>query len=244
VFPLEGKLAMGDRLTFSEKLEANVTSLASRPFVTLQFSKKKAELFGEIYKIGEPIRYEYISNPWELDYYQTVYATEPGSVEMPSAGRAFSWELLFELQRKGVKLAFLQLHAGLSDLADNEWQLTPRDVKESYSIPSETIEAIKEAKANGRRVIAVGTTVVRAVETAFDASYQPLFGTGWTNLYINRETVLKVVDGLITGLHEPEASHLDLLTAFIDEELLFQAYQEAIDLGYLWHEFGDINLIL
>jgi S-adenosylmethionine:tRNA ribosyltransferase-isomerase len=163
---------------------------------------------------------------------------------MPSAGRAFSWELLFELQRKGVKLAFLQLHAGLSDLADNEWQLTPRDVKESYSIPSETIEAIKEAKANGRRVIAVGTTVVRAVETAFDASYQPLFGTGWTNLYINRETVLKVVDGLITGLHEPEASHLDLLTAFIDEELLFQAYQEAIDLGYLWHEFGDINLIL
>jgi S-adenosylmethionine:tRNA ribosyltransferase-isomerase len=244
VFPVEGNIEEEDLLSFSENLEARVMSQASRPFVTLQFSKQNAELFGEIYKIGEPIRYEYISVPWELDYYQTVYATEPGSVEMPSAGRAFSWELLFELQRQGIKIAFLQLHTGLSDLADNEWQLTPRDVKESFHIPSETIEAIKETKAIGGRVIAVGTTVVRAIETAFDASFELISGSGWTNLYINRETVLKVIDGLITGFHEPEASHLDLLTAFIDQKLLFQAYQEAIDLGYLWHEFGDINLIL
>lgn len=244
VFPLEGKLSAGDCLSFSETLKANVTSLASLPFVTLQFNKKRAELFGEIYKIGEPIRYEYISNPWELDYYQTVYATEPGSVEMPSAGRAFSWELLFDLQRNGIQLAFLQLHAGLSDLADNEWQLTPRDVKESYHIPLETIEAIQKTKAKGGSVVAVGTTVVRAIETAFDSSYHLRLSSGWTNLYINRDTVLKVVDGLITGLHEPEASHLDLLTAFIDETLLFKAYQEAINLGYLWHEFGDVNLIL
>jgi S-adenosylmethionine:tRNA ribosyltransferase-isomerase len=244
VFPLKGELEEGDHLSFSENLEARVTSNASRPFVTLRFTKQNADLFGEIYKIGEPIRYEYISDPWELDYYQTVYATEPGSVEMPSAGRAFSWELLFELKRRGIKIAFLQLHAGLSDLADNKWQLTPRDVKESFQIPLETIESIKETKAKGGRVIAVGTTVVRAIETAFDSSIKLISGSGWTNLYINRETVLKVIDGLITGFHEPEASHLDLLTAFIDQKLLFQAYQEAIDLGYLWHEFGDINLIL
>ena len=244
VFPQNGEMELGDHLYFSESLEAYVRSLDSRPFVTLQFSKQNAELFGEIYKIGEPIRYEYISVPWELDYYQTVYASEPGSVEMPSAGRAFSWELLFDLQRRGIKLAFLQLHTGLSDLADNEWQLTPRDMKESFHIPSETIEAIKETKAHGGRVIAVGTTVVRAVETAFDASCQLLSGSGWTNLYINSETSLKVIDGLLTGFHEPEASHLDLLTAFIDKIQLFKAYQEAIDFGYLWHEFGDINLIL
>lgn len=235
---------VGDRLEFSPQLHAWVTEVGNRPFVTLYFSIQGGELFEQFYQLGEPVRYEYIESPWNLDYYQTVYATIPGSVEMPSAGRAFSWELLFKLQRKGIQLAFIQLHTGLSYLLDDQWHQNPRDNYEPYVVSKDTIQYIHHTKEMGGRVIAVGTTVVRALESAVDLYGNPMESSGWTNLAIHPDYSLQVVDGLITGFHEPEASHLDLLSTFIQPNQLYKAYQEAIDLHYLWHEFGDMNLII
>jgi S-adenosylmethionine:tRNA ribosyltransferase-isomerase len=239
--PVAEGIKNGDQLYFSNELAGDVKNITEKsPLITIHFSKKGTELYNEIYAIGEPVRYEYINSPWELDYYQTVFATQPGSVEMPSAGRAFSWELLFKLQRKGIKIVFIQLHTGLSYLLADKWDHSPEENHEEYHISKEAWETILQAKLEGRRVIAVGTTVVRSLETA--AANGIL--SGWTNLYIDSAYNLKIADGIITGMHEPEASHLELLSAFIKQDHLFLAYQEAIELGYLWHEFGDMNLIL
>ncbi|MDX8365268.1 S-adenosylmethionine:tRNA ribosyltransferase-isomerase [Cytobacillus sp. IB215665] len=234
---------VGDRLMISPTLCATVKE-DREPFFLLQFSLKGSELYEQIYSLGEPIRYEYITERWGLDYYQTVYAAQPGSVEMPSAGRAFSWELLLKLQRKGIKLAFIQLHTGLSYLLDDKYHQQPSENNESYDVPPETVKIIREAKRNGNRVIAVGTTVVRALETVANEGEILSSQTGWTNLYITKNYPLQIVDGLITGFHEPEASHLQLLSAFINEGYLMEAYRKAIKEGYLWHEFGDMNMIL
>jgi S-adenosylmethionine:tRNA ribosyltransferase-isomerase len=238
-------IPVGERIRFTSTLTATVTNSHQEvPFVTLEFNLCCSNLYNQIYLIGQPIRYEYIEQPWDLDYYQTVFATTPGSVEMPSAGRAFSWELLFRLQKKGVNIAYIQLHTGLSYLLDDKWHLGPRENFEEYHVPGETVDAIEKAKRDGGRVIAVGTTVVRTLETIFSEYGKMKSQSGWTNLYIQANTKLQVVDGLITGLHEPEASHLDLLSAFVDQSFLYSAYKEAIDRKYLWHEFGDMNLIL
>jgi S-adenosylmethionine:tRNA ribosyltransferase-isomerase len=190
------------------------------------------------------VRYEYIQEPWNLDYYQTVFATIPGSVEMPSAGRAFSWELLFRLQKKGVRIAYITLHTGLSYLLDDKWHKGPDKNFENYEVPKETADLIRVTKKAGGRVIAVGTTVVRALETVALEKREVEAHSGWTNLYITEDTKLEICDGLITGMHEPEASHLQLLSAFVDKGKLYEAYQDAIKQRYLWHEFGDMNLII
>lgn len=234
---------MSDQLIFSQKLQAQITKTDHPPFVSLSFSQSGDQLYDLFYRLGEPIRYEYIDYPWSLDYYQTVFANAPGSVEMPSAGRAFSWELLFKLKCKGVKIAFIQLHTGLSYLLDDRWHQDPRDHYEEFFLSQETAEMIQSTKEQGGRVIAVGTTVVRSLESAVDPTGQISPKSGWTNLKIDSSYSLKVVDGLLTGLHEPEASHLELLAAFVPEDLLLRSYQEAIDCQYLWHEFGDMNLI-
>ncbi|WP_421382272.1 S-adenosylmethionine:tRNA ribosyltransferase-isomerase [Bacillus salacetis] len=213
-----------------------------KPLVTLQFSLGGVELMDYIYKHGEPIRYEYIDSAWTLDAYQTAYASVPGSVEMASAGRAFSWKMFETLKAKGIKTAFLTLHTGLSYYGNDRWP-NPNKHPEAFHIPQETAELINSArKANGR-VIAVGTTVVRALETAADENGYINETEGITNLYIKNDHQLKAVDGLVTGLHEPEATHLEMLSAFTYEHQLFEAYREALKRGYLWHEFGDMNLI-
>jgi S-adenosylmethionine:tRNA ribosyltransferase-isomerase len=235
------EVCLGDILQFSTDLAAQVIhQKKGSPLKTIHFSKKGTELFNHIYALGEPIRYEYIQHEWELDYYQTVFASHPGSVEMPSAGRAFSWEMLFNLQRKGIQLEFIQLHTGLSYLLDDELESSPEENYEEYHLSEDTMKKIYKTKASGGRVIAVGTTVVRALETA--ALTKQL--SGITNLYINENFPLKLVDGIITGFHEPKASHLEMLTAFVPQEILFNAYHTAIKKSYLWHEFGDMNLIL
>lgn len=234
-------VGLGETLKISNDLTATVIGeKEGSPLKTVHFSKKGTDLFNCIYAIGEPIRYEYIHQDWGLDYYQTVFACQPGSVEMPSAGRAFSWELLFNLQRKGIELDFIQLHTGLSYLLDDELEPSPEDNYEQYHLSNRTIVKIFKTKESGGRVIAVGTTVVRALESA------GLTGAlaGVTNLYIDQSFALKLVDGIITGFHEPKASHLDMLTAFVSEKLLWNAYDAAIKNNYLWHEFGDMNLIL
>jgi S-adenosylmethionine:tRNA ribosyltransferase-isomerase len=236
--------SVGDQLILSNNLSITVKSRKSgTPFFIGKFSLKGIEMWDAIYKVGEPVRYEYIHDPWPLSDYQTVYGSVPGSVEMASAGRAFSWEMLAKLKRKGIEIGFLQLHTGLSYLLDDKWHIGPAENIETYVIPKETMQQVLKAKAEKRRVIAVGTTVVRTLETVgLKGDWTELEGK--TNLHVDKDFDLKIVDGLITGLHEPQASHLDLLTAFIPEKLLEKAYNQAIKERYLWHEFGDINLIL
>lgn len=231
----------GEEIIFSRELRAVVDKTnTSSPLSIIRFSKSGTELMNEIYSVGEPVRYEYIDTPWNLEYYQTVFASHPGSVEMPSAGRAFTWELLFNLKKKGVKIAFIQLHTGLSYYLDEKWDHHPSKNNEEYHIPDESWSEIIQAKLTGKKVIAVGTTVVRALETAMITNELG----GWTNLFIHPGFQLQVSDGILTGLHEPEASHLAMLSAFISQEKLCAAYREAVAKKYLWHEFGDMNLIL
>jgi S-adenosylmethionine:tRNA ribosyltransferase-isomerase len=211
----------------------------------ISFSKSGTELMNSLYHIGQPIRYEYVSEPWDLDYYQTVYATYPGSAEMPSAGRPFTWKLLFEVKRNGIKMAYISLHSGLSSYMDSNLDQRPISSEEEYSVSSTAAEQINETHSLGGRIIAIGTTVVRALETvALDNKGNMKAGHGYTRLHINASHRLKAVDGLLTGLHEPEASHLDLLSAFLPAKRIHEAYKDAIQRKYLWHEFGDMNLIL
>ncbi|WP_221566532.1 S-adenosylmethionine:tRNA ribosyltransferase-isomerase [Alkalihalobacillus sp. TS-13] len=245
VLIVDAKVQKNDVLVFSPNLTAFVRSMnKTEPLVTICFSSRGNELYNQLYMLGEPIRYEYIHHDWSLEHYQTVYGTVPGSVEMVSAGRAFSWEMLLRLKKKGVKVATITLHTGLSYFTNDQWQVGPADSLEEYEVPGETVHEINETKQSGGKVIAVGTTVVRALESAVDQQGDSVSKKGWTNLHIHEDYSLNVVDGLITGFHEPEASHLDMLSAFISPRLLKNAYQDAIREKYLWHEFGDMNLII
>ena len=208
------------------------------------FSKSGTQLIELLYKLGQPIRYEYVSRPWDLDYYQTVYAREPGSAEMPSAGRAFTWKLLLGLRRHGIGMAYISLHAGLSSYMDNALDSQHPASEEEYFVDYATAERINKTHAQGARVIAVGTTVVRTLESVSIDDGSVHARHGYTRLHITANHRLRAVDGLLTGLHEPEASHLDLLAAFLPPEEIHKAYDQAIRRKYLWHEFGDLNLIL
>jgi S-adenosylmethionine:tRNA ribosyltransferase-isomerase len=188
---------------------------------------------------GKPIRYGYVPHPWPLSAYQNVYAREPGSAEMPSAGRPFTAELITRLVSGGVLVAAVTLHTGVSSPEGHE-----RPYPEPYRVPVETARLVNAVRDWGGRVVAVGTTVVRALESAIgpDGALVPV--EGWTNLVVSPERGLRAVDGLVTGWHEPRASHLDLLRAAAGEELLARSYRAALEHGYLWHEFGDSHLVL
>lgn len=210
----------------------------------LRFSRQGARLMESLSRLGDPVRYWYSAAPWDLDFYQTVYAREPGSMEMPSAGRAFSWKVLLDLRRKGIGTAFLVLHAGLSSYLDEDFDAGHPASVEPYRLEAESAAAINAAKARGGRIVAVGTTVVRALETIADATGRVEAREGRTCLRITPGHELKAVNGLLTGFHEPQASHLDLLSTFMAPARLKGIYAEALQEGYLWHEFGDANLIL
>jgi S-adenosylmethionine:tRNA ribosyltransferase-isomerase len=239
-------LRAGMQIEFADGLAATVLERDANisRLWKLRFSISGAELIDLIYRLGKPIRYEYVSGPWDLDYYQTVYATEPGSAEMPSAGRAFTWKLLLDLKRRGIGSAYVVLHAGLSSYLDDELDRQHPASEEEYFVNRVTARKINQARERGGRVIAVGTTVVRALESAANENGSLTEVHGYTCLKIDRQYQLRAVDGLLTGLHEPEASHLDLLSAFLSPEKIRAAYNEAITRKYLWHEFGDLNLIL
>jgi len=239
-------LRAGMQLEFSQDLTGEVFDRDARipRLWKIRFSKTGTELIDLIYRIGQPIRYEYVSAPWDLDYYQTVYAKEPGSAEMPSAGRAFTWKMLFELRRAGIDFAYLVLHTGLSSYLDDELDRVHPASEEEYFLSEAAAAKINATRERGGRVIAVGTTVVRALETIAETSGRVQSAHGYTRLHIAGGHELKTVDGLLTGLHEPEASHLDLLSAFAAAEKIHAAYHEAVEQRYLWHEFGDLNLII
>jgi S-adenosylmethionine:tRNA ribosyltransferase-isomerase len=188
---------------------------------------------------GRPIAYPYVRGAWPIEAYQTVYAREPGSAEMASAGRAFSPDVLERLAHAGVGFVTLTLHTGVSSLEQHE-----PPYEERFVVPPETAEAVRATKEVGGRVIAVGTTVVRALESAADENGHVTASRGWTDLVVTPERGVRVVDGLLTGFHEPKATHLAMLEAIAGREHLETAYGAALEGRYLWHEFGDLHLIL
>ena len=188
---------------------------------------------------GFPIRYSYVKECWPSSYYQTVYATEMGSAEMPSAGRAFTPELLTQLVARGVQIAPILLHTGVASLESHE-----PPYEEFYRVTPETARMVNAARTNGKRIIAVGTTVVRTLETVTDSDGVTHAGDGWTSLVITPERGLRAVNAMLTGLHEPCATHLAMLEALAGLEHLKVTYAEALKERYLWHEFGDLHLIL
>jgi S-adenosylmethionine:tRNA ribosyltransferase-isomerase len=188
---------------------------------------------------GSPIRYGYVPKAWPLAYYQTVFASEPGSVEMPSAGRAFTRALLNRLEHKGVQVVPVLLHAGVASL-DADEPIYP----ERYRVSEAAARAINGARGRGNLVVAVGTTVVRAVETVASPDGEVHSDSGWTNLVITPERGVYAVDAILTGLHAPKASHLAMLEAIAGQQQLNRAYKSALRRRYLWHEFGDLHLIL
>lgn len=187
-----------------------------------------------LHEYGAPIRYRYASAPWPLSAYRTEYADTPGSAETPSAGRPLTKRLLYRLRARGVQVAALLLHTGVSSVESGELPYA-----EWFAVPDSTTEAVHAARGEGRRVIAVGTTVVRALESVGAACS---IGSGWTDLVVTPERGVTMVDGLLTGWHEP--THLLMLGALAAPDLLAASYTEALRAGYRWHEFGDVHLIL
>ena len=190
-------------------------------------------------RFGEPIRYQHAPGPWPLSAYQQIFGVEPGSAEMPSASRPFTAEIVVDLVRRGVTIVPILLHTGVSSLEAHEMPYPER-----YRVPDATAAHVNAVHGAGGRVIAAGTTVVRALETVTDARGVAHPGVGWTELVVTPERGVRAVDGLLTGWHEPEATHLLMLEAIAGRPALERAYSEAHRVGYLWHEFGDSHLIL
>jgi S-adenosylmethionine:tRNA ribosyltransferase-isomerase len=190
-------------------------------------------------RYGRPITYSYIRDSFPIGVYQTVYARDEGSAEMPSAGRAFTRSMLGCLRRNGVGLAKLVLHAGVASLEGQE-----QPYEEWYEVPLRTADRVRATKASGGRIIAVGTTVVRALESSVDGEGNLIASRGWTDVVITPERGVHIVDGLLTGLHEPRATHIAMLEAIAGRDHIEKAYADALSEGYLWHEFGDLHLIV
>jgi len=188
---------------------------------------------------GRPIRYSYVPDPWPLAAYQTVFARSPGSAEMPSAGRPFSAGLVTDLVAAGVVVAPVTLHAGVASLEAGEPPLPER-----FAVPEPTAQLVNLTRAEGRRVVAVGTTCTRALESAAGPGGTVRARRGWTGLVLGPGHPARAVTGIITGWHDPQASHLALLEAVAGPELVRAAYVAAEQAGYLWHEFGDSCLLL
>lgn len=188
---------------------------------------------------GEPIRYSHVDGTWPMAAYRTAHGDTPGSAEMPSAGRPLTGALLARLRRRGVQIAALVLHCGVSSLESGD-----PPYAEWYSVPRRTARSVNRARAQGRRVVAVGTTVVRALESVVGMAGDVQSGQGWTDLVISADRTVSVVDGLLTGWHEPDATHLSMLEALAGRSLLCDSYRAALANGYLWHEFGDVHLLL
>ena len=235
-----GESRIGARIALPGGAEAELLApyLASRRLYVARLSLGEP-VMDYLQRHGHPIRYRHTPTEWPLDAYQTVFAVHPGSAEMPSAARPFSAELVAELGARGVLFAPVTLHAGVSSL-----ELGESPYPERYRVPPETARVVNAVRGWGGRVIAVGTTVVRALETVAAPDGTLSEGNGLTGLVVTPERGLRAIDGLITGWHEPRSSHLQLLEAAAGSELLRRSYEAAHVHGYRFHEFGDSHLIL
>lgn len=250
--PPPPRVAAGEAITIavprnglSDALSARITavSVLSARLVDLAFDRDGAELWSALYAAGAPVQYAYVAAPLALWSVQTVYAARPWAAEMPSAGRPLTWEILAALRRRGVRLAQLTHAAGLSSTGDAVLDAA-LPLPERYDIPAATVAAIADASGAAGRVIAVGTTVVRALEGCVAAHGRLVAGSGETDLVVAPGFDLRVVDALLSGIHDPAESHWHILSAFAGHDLLTRAAALAEALGFRCHELGDSTLIL
>lgn len=210
----------------------------------LWFAHVEGDVRAAMSRVGAPIRYGYINEAYPLSTYQTVFAAVPGSAEMPSAAYPFTPRVVDSLREHGVGVAAITLHTGVSSLEVEAEIVEDHPMyPEPYHVGAKTARLVNAARREGRRVIAVGTTVARALETAWNG-HEVAPARGYTRLYIHPKRGVNVVDGLITGLHDPVTSHLAMLYTIAGQSTIREAYHEAVRAGYLWHEFGDSHLIL
>jgi S-adenosylmethionine:tRNA ribosyltransferase-isomerase len=257
--PLAPRLFVGDTQRFGGRLFADVVAPLSRRLARVRFRTARtaspaypegdpnafrAALFAAVYAAGRPVQYAHVPRALALWDVQTAYASVPWAVEAPSAGFFVSASTLRELARRGVDVAFVTHAAGLSTTGDLALDQALLPLPERSRIPERTAEAIARAKRAGGRVVGVGTTVVRALEGAADASGRVVAGERIVALRLSREETPRIVDGLVTGMHAPGTSHRALLEAFAPPALLDAAYAHAAEAGYLAHEFGDGAVIL
>ncbi|HXF61635.1 MAG TPA: S-adenosylmethionine:tRNA ribosyltransferase-isomerase [Caldilineaceae bacterium] len=235
-------LAEGDTLLVGETA---IRLLAQHPGLPrLWFVQFEGDWEAVVRDHGAPIRYGYVDQPYPLEAYQTIFARDPGSAEMPSAARPFTPRVLASLRARGVGLAEIVLHTGVSSHEVEAEEVEEQALyAEPFWVPAATARAVNSARLAGRRVIAVGTTVVRALESAWQAGeVRP--AQGFTRVFVHPGRGVHAVDGLLTGLHDTGATHLAMLYALAGQPFIRAAYAEAVRQGYLWHEFGDSHLIL
>ncbi|MDO0916007.1 S-adenosylmethionine:tRNA ribosyltransferase-isomerase [Streptomyces sp. DT2A-34] len=245
----EVRLPGGLRLVLEEPLSAGSERLwwarvaGPQEAGTGRTSPQDTGVLGLMREHGRPIRYSYTERDQPLSVYQTVFALPSadgaGSAEMPSAARPFTLRMVTELVSRGVQFAPITLHTGVASAEAHE-----PPYPERFAVPEASARLINAAKAGGGRIVAIGTTAVRAVESAAGADGVVRARAGWTDLVVTPERGVRVVDGLLTGLHEPEASHLLMLEAVAGRAPIDRSYEEALRGLYLWHEFGDVHLIL
>ena len=240
------RLLPGDRIAIGPDLFAEVRRVdgTSARLVAVAFDRAGAALWSALYRHGRPVQYSHVRAPLALWHVQTGYAARPWAMELPSAGRPLTAQALRDLARRGVAVATVTHAAGLS--STGEAALDARlPLPERFEIPERCVEALERTRRRGGRVVAAGTSTVRALEGQAALRRGHLAaGGGTTDLVIGPGHRLKVVDGLLTGLHEPGSSHFELLKAFAPEALLRKALAHAGGAGYLAHEFGDSSLIL
>ena len=244
--PKTGQVHDGFRGEVIELPDGRLTLLAPYPVtgsMTTRLWRARAEvpqpMLRYLARHGRPIGYGYVPRRWPLSRYQTVFAREPGSAEMPSAGRPFTATIVTDLVTAGVTVAPITLHTGVSSL-----ELGEPPLPEPYSVPEPTARLVNATLDAGHRVVAVGTTVTRALEAVATDGGQVRAGSGWTDLVLGPDAPARVVGGLVTGWHEPGASHRLLLDAVAGPAVVAAAYAAARRAGYLWHEFGDSALLL
>jgi S-adenosylmethionine:tRNA ribosyltransferase-isomerase len=238
-------IAVGDILTIAPDLAATVERVDARSprLVVVRFAGRGAAFWSALYRYGHPVQYAHVARPLELWHAQTPFASRPWAVEMPSAGRPLAWSLVTSLRAQGVRLAAITHAAGLSSTGDPQLDAT-LPFPERFDIPRATVEAVVATRAVGRRVVAVGTTVVRALEgCAALHGGELVAGEGTTDLRVDARFRPRVVDAVLTGMHEVGSSHRELLGAFAPEPLLAASFAHAEARGYLSHEFGDTLLV-
>jgi S-adenosylmethionine:tRNA ribosyltransferase-isomerase len=237
--PAPPRFAEGDEILIAPDFRARISGAdrLSERLLNLEFDLSGEELWRNLYRYGKPVQYSYLNDELKLWSVQNVYSSRPWAVEMPSAGHAFSWRLLLKLIRKGVRVVPLTHGAGLSSTGDAKIDRA-LPLAERFEIPASAMEAVRQTIAGGGRVIAVGTSVVRALESA------SLGLSGFTSLKLGPGYERKVVDGLLTGTHDVSESHYQLLRAFLPENVLTRVSQHLERQDYLTHEFGDLCLIL
>jgi S-adenosylmethionine:tRNA ribosyltransferase-isomerase len=243
--PPPPEVAPGDRLWIGEALFARVLEIStlSARLVRVVFNARGEEFYRELYRHGHPVQYSYVREDLKLWDVQTHYGARPWAVEMPSAGRPLNWEILAAVRRRGVGVTRLTHAAGLSSTGDPD--LDARlPLPERYELPEATVQAVETARGEGGRILAVGTSTVRALEGNATLNHGRLrAGAGTIDLVLGPDYERKVVDGLLTGVHEAGSSHFALMESFAPRPRLEHALAHAETRGFLQHEFGDSMLL-